>query len=183
MNFSKNRVLQFLGLTTLVWTCPASAQDQKILGFLNPATGAFEPYVAAASSGVKPATLGVNKGTISVAMTFANNSGITSASILQCTVQTTIIDTTTGLYDTRSYSTQATVTPANVTCTVNVPYSVVVEPATTRLSISASVSRVAQTSPIAGHYNINNIYINETVQSMPLPQSGGTTNLNFQNII
>lgn len=183
MSFLNRRFMQFLGLLTIVSASPANAQEQELLGYLNPATGNFKPYAPALPAGARSATVGVNTGTISVAMSLTNKSGVATTSTLQCSVQLSVVDTTTGSYESTSYSALATVTPSSVTCTVNTPYSVVVEPSTTRLTASLSITRLFQTSPVTSINEYNYVSIYENLPSMALPANGSTTNLTYQSVI
>jgi hypothetical protein len=183
MSFSQSRILRLLGLMTVVLACPASAQEQEILGFMNPTTRTFKPYAPALPASVRPATAGVNSGLVSVAITLANKSGFTSASAFVCGVQTYIADSTTGATQSRTYYTLATVTPSNITCTANASYSIIVEPSTTTLSVTTYVTRIFEKFPVIGARSLTPPFVAESFRPIALPASGSSTNLTFQSVI
>jgi hypothetical protein len=120
--------LLLLSLCCIMVVPAVSAQAAKspsragILGYLDPATGAFRPVPAAADD-ITPATLSTFGGTITVTFTITVKS--TNLTTFSCTADVSVVDDATAgarIYE-ESGTATATGSGSTRTCKVSIPYS------------------------------------------------------------
>jgi hypothetical protein len=126
-----------------------SSSRTGILGYLDPATGAFRPVPAVADDGTPPATVTTFGGTITVTFTITVKS--TNLTSFTCSVNASVIDdpgASERIYDESSTAT-ATGSGATRTCKASIPYSwALATQSTDSMSITYIVFGSA-TSPVA----------------------------------
>jgi hypothetical protein len=143
-----------------------------ILGYLDPATGAFRPVPAVADDGTPPPALTTYGGTITVTLTITVKS--TSLTSFTCTAEVSVEDeiTTTPRGYEESGTATATGSGTTRTCKVSIPYSWALG---TQSSDSMTISYIAfgsATSPAAERTSGLS-----PIETTKVPANGATTAL------